>query len=389
MSAAATVFPLVGPGHPFEPGLEAFRARLTADARLAGAHGAREVKAVPAADGAWRIDRLYCFVPDPAADAFGGALLYERGGAPEVHEFPRDPRLRALTAPGSPLLDHATVLRYVPLRRLTFRATGPDGRARIGKFKRLSTLEGAYRRLVAAWRAGRAGDAAFAVPRPAGVDTARSVFFQEAAAGADASTMVEAATLEAVMSAVGRVHRDVHALEVADAPHQDFGALLAEIARDLDWIAFMAGRAGARVARLGERILARVPDPARAPRAFCHGDFVTSQLLLDGERVTVTDYDLAAVGDPHREVAMLMASLPFDVPYLAAAGDGELHRAREAYLAAYQERAGAAVDPGRLAWHRACAAVYHLAMRIRKGRADLPEVDRSLDELEALAGGLR
>jgi aminoglycoside phosphotransferase (APT) family kinase protein len=386
---SATVFPLVGPGHPFERGLEAFRDRLASDPRLSGAPGAREVKAVRGADGAWSIDRLYCFVPGPAARGFGGALLHQRVGAPEVHEFPRDPRLKALSAPGSPLLRDATVLRYVPLRRLTFRATTPDGRVRIGKFKRLSTLETSYRRLVAAWRAGRAGATAFAVPRPAGVDTARSVFFQEAASGVDASTLVDAATLEAIMTTVGRVHHDLHGLEVAEAPHEDLGALPHELEHDLDWIAFMVGRAGARVARVGERILRRIPDPAGAPRAFCHGDFVTSQLLLDGERVTVTDYDVAAIGDPCREVAMLMASLPFDVPYLATAGDGERKRARDAYLAAYEERAGAAVDPARLAWHRACAAVYHLAMRIRKGRADRPEVDRSLDQLEALAGGLR
>jgi aminoglycoside phosphotransferase (APT) family kinase protein len=110
--------------------------------------------------------------------------------------------------------------------------------------------------------------------------------------------------------------------------------------------------------------------------------------LLDGERVTVLDFDLAAMGDPCRDVAMLEASLPFDVPYLGRAGAGELARARGAYLAAYEGRAGAALDRDRLAWHRAAAAIHHLAMRIRKGRADRAEAERALDALEATAGAL-
>jgi aminoglycoside phosphotransferase (APT) family kinase protein len=385
LSALAPVFPLVGPGHPLERALEAFRARMASDPRLAGPRGESEVKARPRPGGGWAVERLYCFVPAAAGGAFSGALLHAAGGAPEVHEFPRDPRLPALSEPGGPLTG-SEVLRYVPLRRLTFRA---DGGARVGKFKRPSTLEGAYRRLGSAWRAARRADAAFAVPRPAGIDARRSVFFQERAAGTDAAALVDAGTLEHVMAAVGRVHRDIHALDVPDAPRADFAAFVRELDRDLEWIAFMVGGAGRRLARVAARLAARVPAPAGAAEAFCHGDFVTSQLLLDGARVTVLDFDLAAIGDPYREVAMLMASLPFDVPYLAHAGAAEVERARGAYLAAYEERGGAALDRGRLAWHRTCAAIYHTAMRIRKGRSDRAEVDRALDELETLCGRIR
>jgi aminoglycoside phosphotransferase (APT) family kinase protein len=395
MSALATapVFPLVGAGHPLERDLEAFRAAMADDPRLAGPCGEREVKARRLPGGEWVVERLYCFVPARDQGAFGGALLHARGGDPEVYEFPHDPRLPALAAVGSPLLadTRAEVLRYVPLRRPTFRAAGPDGRARVGKFKRPSTLEGAYRRLVSVSRAARAADAGFAVPRPAGLDVKRSVFWQERATGTDAATLVDAATLEGVMATVGRVHRAVHALEVADAASgADFAAFVRALDRDLEWIAFMAGPAAIpRLGRVAARLAARVPAPAGAEQAFCHGDYVTSQLLIDGERVTVLDFDLAAAGDPYRDVAMLMASLPFDVPYLGAAGDAQVERARAAYLAAYEERAGTALDGRRLAWHRVCAAIYQVAMRMRKGRADHVEVERSLDGLVALAEALR
>jgi aminoglycoside phosphotransferase (APT) family kinase protein len=386
---SAAVFPVVEAGHPLERGLEVFRAAMAGDPRLAGPRGECEVKALERPDGTWAVDRLYCFVPDAGArpggsGGFGGALLHARGAeAPAVHAFPRDPRLPALADPAGPLRAGAQVLRYVPLRRLTFR----DG-ALVGKFKRPSTLEGAYRRLAAAWRAARAGGAAFAVPRPAGLHPAHSVYLQAAAPGADAATLVDAASLERVMAAVGRVHREVHALDVAGAPRTDDAALARAVDRDLRWIGFMIPGATGRVARIAARVARRVPDPRHAPRAFCHGDFVVSQLLLDGERVTVLDFDLAAFGDPCRDVAMLEASLPFDVPYLGSAGAGELARARGAYLAAYEERAGAPLDRDRLAWHRTAAAIYHLAMRIRKGRADRAEAERSLDALEAMAGGL-
>ena len=379
---SAALFPLVDAGHPLERGLEAFRAALAADPRLAGPRGECEVKALERPDGAWAIDRLYCFVPDAAPGGFGGALLHARAGeAPAVHAFPHDPRLPALAAPASPLRAGAEVLRYVPLRRLTFR----DG-ALVGKFKRPSTLSGAYRRLVGAWRAARAGSAGFAVPRPAGLDAEHGVYLQAAAPGADAATLVDVASVERVMAAVGRVHHDVHALDVPDAPRADDAALAEAVQRDLRWIAFNLPAAARDIARIAERVAARVPQPGE--RAFCHGDFVVSQLLLDGDRVTVLDFDLAALGDPCRDVAMLEASLAFDVPYLAAAGEGEIARARSAYLAAYEERAGAALDRERLAWHRAAAAIYHLAMRIRKGRADRVEAERSLDALAAMAGAL-
>jgi aminoglycoside phosphotransferase (APT) family kinase protein len=382
---SAAVFPLVEAGHPLERGLEPFRAAMASDPRLAGPRGEGEVKALERPDGTWAIDRLYCFVPDPrAAGGFGGALLHARAGeAPAVHEFPRDPRLPALAEPTSPLRAGAAVLRYVPLRRLTFR----DG-ALVGKFKRPTTLAGAYGRLAAVWRAARASGAAFAVPRPAGLDAAHSVYLQAAAPGADAATLVDAASLERIMAAVGRVHRDVHALDVGGAPRADDHALVDGVQRDLRFVALMVDGAAGRVARIAERVAARVPAPAGGERAFCHGDFVVSQLLLDGERVTVLDFDLAAIGDPCRDVAMLEASLPFDVPYLARAGAGELDRARGAYLAAYEERAGAPLDRERLAWHRAAAAIHHLAMRIRKGRADRAEAEGALDALEAMAGAL-
>jgi len=383
---SAAVFPLVEAGHPLERGLEAFRAAMATDPRLAGPRGESEIKALEQPDGTWAIDRLYCFVPDPASPAgFGGALLHARPGdiAPAVHEFPRDPRLPALGAPTGPLRAGVEVLRYVPLRRLTFR----DG-ALVGKFKRPTTLGGAYRRLAGVWRAARATGAAFDVPCPAGVDAAHGVYRQTAAPGADAAAVVDGASLERVMAAVGRVHRDVHALDVPNAPETDPRALVDAVGRDLRFVGFMVDGAAARVARIAERVLARTPDPARAERAFCHGDFVVSQLLLDGDRVTVLDFDLAAIGDPCRDVAMLEASLAFDVPYLAGAGADELDRASGAYLAAYEERAGAPLDGERLAWHRAAAAIYHLAMRIRKGRADGAEAERSLDVLEAMAGKL-
>ena len=393
-AATARVFPLVGPGHPLERGLEAFRARMASDPRLAGRPAESEMKALPRSDGSWAIDRLYSFVPRAGGSRFGGAMLHAGAGSvtrPEVHEFPHDPRLPFMSAPGSPLLARAgaSVLRYVPLRRLTFRVEIGAGRALIGKFKRPSTLAGSYRRLASASIAAERSGAGLVVPRPAGIDAERSVFFQEQAPGTDASALADPARLADVMSTVGRVHREVHALPVRDVPRWDFGAFRAGIDRDLAWIAFMVDGSAARLRRVGARLAACVPDPAAAPDAFCHGDFVMSQLLIDGEGVSVLDFDLAAIGDPSRDVAMLMASLPFDVPYLATAGTAELERARAAYLAGYEERAGAALDARRLQWHRVCAAIYHVAMRIKKGRSDRAEVDRSLDELDELCGELR
>jgi glycosyltransferase involved in cell wall biosynthesis len=95
----------------------------------------------------------------------------------------------------------------------------------------------------------------------------------------------------------------------------------------------------------------RLPDlPEALP---VHRDFYYSQLLFDGERVTLIDFDLFAYGDPAIDVANFTAHLRFMGMDLLGGG-GTLRAEEEAFLAAYAGyRAVEADFWERLAFYRA------------------------------------
>src|SRR6476620_8512210 len=166
-------FELFRDGHPVAAELEPLLERVAADPVLRGAARPdggrpairRDLRAGPGEDGAPAIERFRWCVqwrdPVPAGRFHARTLLYERErGDPVTFDFPSDPRLRAGAAADSPLAaPGVAVLRYIPLRRITFR-TGDV----VGKRKRPSSLPRAYARLAVAFAAARHAD--LAVPEP-------------------------------------------------------------------------------------------------------------------------------------------------------------------------------------------------------------------------------
>src|SRR5262245_45330576 len=128
-------FELFRDGHPVAAELEPLLERVAADPLLRGEplpYGGRpairrQLRAGPAEDAAPAIERFrWCAQwrdAGPAGRFHARTLLYERGrGEPVTFDFPADPRLRAGAAAGSPLTaPGVAVLRYIPLRRITFR----------------------------------------------------------------------------------------------------------------------------------------------------------------------------------------------------------------------------------------------------------------------------
>ena len=142
--------------------------------------------------------------------------------------------------------------------------------------------------------------------------------------------------------------------------------------------------------------MARIPVPAWSDSelAFCHGDLVCSQFLVHGDDWSITDFDLCHRGDPCRDVAILLASLTYDVPALEAA---EGHEGRgadadllsEAYLASYAAQAsqlGRRLPAERLTWQRLCAEIHYLGLMLKKDRHHPLAFARRLRRAQALAG---
>jgi aminoglycoside phosphotransferase (APT) family kinase protein len=223
----------------------------------------------------------------------------------------------------------------------------------------------------------------------------------------------------AVLAQVGRMHARLHALPVGNAtgwarndPSQQF-----ETARtQLDWIGLMQPQHRDAVRTLSTR-LHRLPTWQEDAARFCHGDLVCSQFLVQGltgrghqggqagapasagpvstdpADWAITDFDLCHVGDPCRDLAILLASLAYDLPGMAELDRREPARVAhwvaevsQAYLQAYAEESGAALPADRLVWQGLCAEIHYLALMLKKDRFQPLAFERRLQHALALCG---
>jgi aminoglycoside phosphotransferase (APT) family kinase protein len=343
-------FSFLAPDHPLGPRLERFRAAIAARAiDVDGATVHADLTVRPGPDGGLELHRAYWSLQRPGPDGFRATTLDYRAKRDRAAwlEFPEDPELPALAGlPGA-------VLRYMPLRRCTARADGA-----VVKVKRPHRAAEAWRRVGAVHRALGDGSAGFAVPAPIESDADRATFVQTAVEGDDLARILDADRIRHA----GALHRAMHAGDVPGIPAEDAPALLDELRADARWVAFALPEHAATVREILTALERRPLEPP-APPAFCHGDLVPSQLLVDGERWAITDFDGARIGDPQRDLATWLASLTSEVPALAAADDATVERAEAAYLEGYGPH-----DERRLAWQRAAAEVHSAAVAVKKDR---------------------
>jgi Phosphotransferase enzyme family len=356
-------FSYLAADHPLAPALERFRAAIAARGLdTSGATVHTDLTLRDDGDGALRLHRAYWSAQWPGPGGFRATTLDYRatGDRATWLEFPEDPQLPALGTLGG------VVLRYMPLRRCTARADGA-----VAKVKR-------PRRAAAAWALLRAvhdalGDdrAGFTVPAPLRYDAERATYEQTAVAGDDLATVLD----EDRMRHAGALHRAMHAADVPGVPHEDPGQALADLREDARWIRAALPEHADAVRAVLDTLERHAPAPPRP--AFCHGDLTPSQLLVDGDDWAITDFDGARIGDPHRDLAIWLASLPLEAPALA------LDRAEAAYLDGY-----GAHDERRLRWWRAVAEVHYVAVALKKDRHDAGRTARALRVARACAEDL-
>jgi aminoglycoside phosphotransferase (APT) family kinase protein len=333
----------------------------------------------PAADGGAVVERFWWCAQwrDPAVPGGYGArtLLYDaRRGAPAVFAFPEDPRLPAAAAPDGPLtLPGVDVLRYIPLRRMTYR-----GATTVVKLKRPASLARSYARVAAAFAATRGS--AVRAPEPRGLDCARGRFEQELLPGRPLVDVITADTAERLLGALGAFQAAVHALPTAGLPALDPAAVAGALAADAAAIAFAVPEHAAALGRVVRRLTGEIAASGAGEQRFCHGDPALDQFLLDGDDLAMVDLEDAAAGDPYADLGALLAALRADVPELCAGAAGE--RLAAAYLDGYRERAGTPLDERRLGAHRERADLAVLAGRLRRGRATTAESAAAVARLD-------
>jgi aminoglycoside phosphotransferase len=337
-----------------------------------------EIKALRKGGDDWSLDRFYWShqMADPSA-SFGTqaqTLSYSaRDPAAVWYTFPDDPYLTHMADYVAALAPkgRARLLRYVPLRRVTFSVDDPGQGRLIGKFKRRSRFRDAYQKLELVAAAAARSNAPFKVAAPRGLDAARCLYFQHALDGEDVASMIGAKTAPLLLGRIGELHRAVHCLDAASLPVIPNAAWFAGAAQDLALIGLYMPEVQPRLAHLLPLLQRHLPSDTGF--TFCHGDFVCSQLLVAGDRWSITDFDLACQADPYRDIAMFLASLAYDVPYAAADASGARASAFAAgYLTGYALAANQPADDVRLLWHRIAAEIYYLALMLKKDRLDLP-----------------
>jgi hypothetical protein len=389
------VFAVVEPASAVHDVVERLRERVAADPGLQPGPGEdlrAEVLPRRRADGSVELRRAYWSArrPDPSsATGLTARTLYLDGvtGHEQTYDFPDDPVMHWVAGEAGALRGHGDdarveVLRYIPLRRVTFRLTGAVGLPRrvIAKTKSESGLTRAERALTAAHAAALGSGAEFGVPAPIGLDLPRRLLYLQELPGRPLDTQLDVLGLDTAMARLGELHHGVHALGVPGV-----GTWTA-----VDWLAAAVGAASQvgmlvpsvvpELEGVCARLAATVPDDGDL--AFCQGDFVPGQVLCDPDRWSVLDLDDGHLADPYSEVASLYTALERELPVPA----DRVQHARDTYVAAYTARAGAALDPARWTWFRTVAELRYLARRCIKGRAEPGEAARVL---ATVAGPIR
>jgi len=386
------VFPAVEPASVLYPVVQRLRELVAADPvlqRRPGEDLRAELLPRRRSNGAVELRRAYWSArrPDPAS-AWGitARTLYLDGrtGRVSTHDFPDDPAMDWLAGDGGALRGHGEraavqVLRYIPLRRVTFRLTGGAGLPPrvIAKTKSAEGLRRAFLALSAAHAAAAAAGSDFAVPRPISLDVGRRLLYLEELPGNPLDSRLDDLGLEPAMRRLGELHREVHGLTVAGPPTLTVADWLDAAQAAATQIGILAPSVRAALDAVCGRLRAAVP--ADGELAFCQGDFVPGQILCAEQGWSVLDLDDGHLADPHSEVASLFTALARELPVPA----GQVQGARQAYLAAYTARAGRWLDPERWRWFRTVAELRYLARRIVKGRAVPGEAAEVLDGLAA------
>lgn len=377
----ASIFPFLELTHPFYSQIRGFKQYIhNTDAyhQMVARQAAglpisihAEIKTKVIDDGR-QIDRFYYSIqfPNPALPGgwYSWSLHYsEKMGAPREYEFPYDPKLTHL-ADFVHLPENAgiKVLRYVPLRRVTFFKPGHEGLPDlIGKLKKPNRAKDGYLRL--ANMNTLSSSFSFSVPKAVSINTDQAVFYQSLAPGAEVTHLFNDKNYLELMTEIGNLHGELGKSPIAENNRWDRDGVKDNLWHDLDEIEFYLPETTVFIEKLRVWLRNRQQKLSQVSDTFCHGDFACPQILRAENGLSVVDFDLAGMGNPCQDMAMFMVSLSYDVPLFEKRQD-LLKSAQTAYLEGYQNTNDMPIDMETLVWYLVCAEIYYVALVLKKDR---------------------
>lgn len=390
-------FPAVEPDAPVHPLLERLRPFVQAEIeRYDGVDVTvhAELRAAREAECEVALKRFYWSSQhaDPTSPrGFGARTLHVAGSSssPQVHEFPSDPALPWLDDDDGPLrregrTERVDILRYIPLRRLTYRlydGSGLPARV-IVKAKGTGGLNRAAVAFLAVNRAAARRAASVRVPRLLRLEPPRHALYLEELPGEPLSLAVSGLDLTDAMEQLGSLHRDLQGLEVKGLSARGTAHWLHESREAAERVGLFAPSAAGRARAVHAELERTAPEDGRM--LFCQGDFLPGQVLCHPSGWSVIDFDDSHYGDPLSEVAAMYVAMPREL----GQSEEEAEHARRTYLEAYAVRAGESFDRSRWQWWLVVLQLTQLGKRLIKGRVAPGETESVLDRLGSGGDGL-
>lgn len=278
------------------------------------------------------------------------------------------------------------VLHHTPEDRATLRYRHADGRVLYAKAFADDRGAAIHRRFVHFRAAALADPQALQVPEPLGWQAGSRSLWLAAAPGrplpealadahdAAALTTPLARRLALALAAVHAAPATLAGLPCRDAAHwqQEIGRRARKLARALPALAH-------RAQALADRLAQTLPAHHDAGLGLVHGDVHPGQFCLDGDRLTMLDFDEFCLGHPMEDLASLASRLA-PLPGGTALATG--------LLAHYVQAAPHRFQPVVLRWHLALQALLQASRAfVYQGPGWPQEAERRIAQAEALAAG--
>jgi Ser/Thr protein kinase RdoA (MazF antagonist) len=189
-----------------------------------------------------------------------------------------------------------------------------------GKVYRDERWQAGHDLLVATSTASAESQGAWRAARPLAVVPRWRLVVQEALPGRrfrdlladltrDDATDPELALAERHLARVARAVRAMQRAPIASGPRLDFETLLATQERNLEYLRDSYPVIAGDLTALRAEIRRLAPALPALPLGFAHGDFAHGNVLIDGERVGIIDFDRAGQAEPVYDVAYFLTHL--------------------------------------------------------------------------------
>ena len=282
---------------------------------------------------------LYSVASATVPDAL---VVVEAAPALTVWRFPDDPDLPAIAAALREGQD-AIVVRYRPRGGCTLREPDGAGGHRFRKFLAGGRARAVAERHAVLWEAARR-DPRLVVPEPLGAEADGSSYALRGATGVPLAHAAGTADAARLAVTVAGLLAALHAVELVPDRRVDVGALVVESRKKAGKMTRRLPDAAERLAPLLVALAEDELRPAPGPGTLVHGDLNAGQLLVDGEHVTLLDFDSLSRGDAEVDLAELTVDL-------CLGGDAAARALAGAIVGAYEHPTGRPLDTARLRLH--------------------------------------